>query len=556
MARKKKEKPQTRIAVIDFETDPFLYDRVPEPFSAGFYDGETYIDFWGDDCADQLICYLESRKDNLIIYAHNGGKFDFYFLLKFGVIQNPALIINGRIVKCKFMERHELRDSIAILPLPLSKLGAKLEIDYKKLERKNRDKNKAEILEYQKADCVELHKVIMAFHARFGDNLTIGGTAIKEIRKYHPVLKQDENHDSKFRNYYFGGRVQCFEKGEIKPASGTLKIIDVNSMYPDVMASCEHPRGAYYINQLNVPLSEFNHKTGTLKKWPSAFYFIRFIGHNKNALPSRDTKTKKLSFDDEYGEFYACCHEVKAACELGLIKIEQILEINVACATFNFKTFVDDYSAQKAEAKLSGDYVQEIFTKLIMNSGYGKYATDPNKFKEFFILDTDNQEQLIEFAEWAKENHAELINDMGQYEIWQCAAENDGQGYFDVAVGASITSAARAKLLRAIHTVKRPVYCDTDSLVCENTANLILDNVKLGAWKLEGETHLIYVAGKKMYACIDLKGKEKKASKGAKLSYDEIKSVALGESVFWRSDAPAFKLSGKVNFVSRQIKMT
>ena len=79
MARKKKEKPQTRIAVIDFETDPFLYDRVPEPFSAGFYDGETYIDFWGDDCADQLICYLESRKDNLIIYAHNGGKFDFYY---------------------------------------------------------------------------------------------------------------------------------------------------------------------------------------------------------------------------------------------------------------------------------------------------------------------------------------------------------------------------------------------------------------------------------------------------------------------------------------------
>ena len=62
MAYKRKDK--RRIAVIDFETDPFLADRFPRPFAWGFYDGERYVEYWQSDawntneCTDVLVNFL------------------------------------------------------------------------------------------------------------------------------------------------------------------------------------------------------------------------------------------------------------------------------------------------------------------------------------------------------------------------------------------------------------------------------------------------------------------------------------------------------------------
>jgi hypothetical protein len=556
---KQSKKEKWKIAVIDFETDPFKFDREPVPFAAGFYDGEIYKEFWGDDCVIQLIIFLESLKTPHRIYAHNGGKFDFFFFLKHDVIQNPALIINGRIVRARFMGIHEIRDSYAILPLPLAKMGAKLEIDYSKMERDVREKHKREILDYMKPDCVELWKLIDKFTERFGTKVTIGGTAISEIRKFHTVSKQDKKHDEQFRPFYFGGRVECFEAGEIKiKGKKKLKIIDVNSMYPAAMRNAEHPSGAFYINLGKSQHHLFNHKTGKFNKF-GGMYFMRFRGANKNAIPVRDQKTKGLSFSQEYGEFYACSHEIEVACELNLIRIDEILEVFIPCTTMNFSEFVDKYGDEKVSAKVAGDFITETFTKLILNSGYGKYATDPEKFKEIYLLNTLDHDQLEDHAKWCEKfPDAEMLQDMGQYEIWQCKAINDERSYFDVAVAASITSKSRAILLRAIYGCIRPLYCDTDSLICQDVGDVELHDSKLGAWKLEGETDLIYIAGKKMYACYmtDSKNKTKLkiASKGAKLNYEDIKKLCDGETVHWKNDAPNFKLNGVTKFVSRNIR--
>ena len=78
------------IAVIDCETDPFKRGRIPAPFIWGFYNGETYEEFTNfnevpstkllKDMRDtsELIPYLQSQ--DIIVYAHNGGKFDYHFL--------------------------------------------------------------------------------------------------------------------------------------------------------------------------------------------------------------------------------------------------------------------------------------------------------------------------------------------------------------------------------------------------------------------------------------------------------------------------------------------
>lgn len=584
MARKSK-KAEPKMAVIDSETDPFKFGRSPEPFSWGFYDGRTYVDFWDSNISTatlQLLDYLQSRKTPLVIYAHNGGKFDFFFFMEHGAIENPALIINGRIVKACFLGIHEIRDSYAIMPVPLKKMtggihGNKLDIEYWKLEREHREAHKEEILRYQKADNLVLYEYVRKFRARYGDKITVGAMAIGELEKFHAVSRQNTSHDVEFRPFYFGGRVECFEGGEIPaPLGMKWKIHDVNSMYPKAMHSYDHPVGAQYVRLKNC-IDKFDHKTGNLKGF-SGMYFMHFVGSNKNALPRRNDKTHILEFNHPYGDFYACSHEIRAACELGLIKVDAILDVWVPCSFMRFTEFVEAYMKEKVAAKELGDEAGELFAKLILNSAYGKFGSNANEFKEWFIYDAmASDDEKLAFEAW-RDTHpvikggksgevisrgAEMVHDYGRFEIWQAPAPSE-RGFFDVAVASSITSAARSMLLRAIHGATRPLYCDTDSLVSlelDVTAVEIHDT-KLGAWKFEGSTDCIYIAGKKMYSCVldqpgkDGKVKHKTASKGAKLTHDDMKKICAGEVVRWQSDAPNFKFSGETKFVARNVRST
>lgn len=579
MPRKKKEPPQ--ICVVDSETDPFKFDREPVPFCWGFWDGLVYLEFWDcklTTCTEKLLDYLISRKKPLIIYAHNGGKFDFFFFLEHGAVENPALIINGRITKAAFLGIHEIRDSYSMMPVALKKMvggstGNKLDIEYWKMEKEVRFDHQAEISQYLKADCTVLYEYVVKFRERFGDKLTVGGAAIGELGKLHPVSRQNTSHDMEFRKFYFGGRVECFEGGVIEAPPGMKwKIHDVNSMYPKAMHSYDHPMGAKY---LSIPECEkvFNKRTGELKGF-AGLYFIHFTGRNKNAIPKRDDETGNLRFDIEQGEFWACSHEVKVAIELGLLHVDKIHSIKVPFNFISFKEFVDFWMLEKIAAQNRGDEAGTLFAKLILNSAYGKYGSNANEFKEWFIFDyqgTDKQKD--EFEKWRQKQPVikggkngmvvaagtELVHDYGRFEIWQAPNPSD-RGFFDVAVASSITSAARSMLLRAIHHSTRPLYCDTDSLVSLELSNVDIHDTALGAWKFEGSTSTIYIGGKKLYTCTldqpgkDGKPKHKSASKGAHLTHEEIIRVCKGEIVHWKSEAPNFKFSGQTKFVARNIR--
>lgn len=578
MPRKKKE--PKRLAVIDAETDPFLVGRVPHPFAWGFYDGETYVQFWGEDATQQLVDYILSRRDPLIIYAHNGGKFDFFFLMPFGVIQNPALIINGRIVKAQAFDIHEVRDSYAILPVPLKKItdsvvGNKKDIEYEKMEKGVREQHKQEILDYLKQDCVVLYNIVQKFRDRYADKLTVGAMAISELEKFHPVSRQNQSHDIQFRPFYYGGRVQCFEKGEIvAPPGKRFKIYDVNSMYPAVMKNFQHPSGGNYVRLGEDDVKgKFDKRTGVIKGFNGP-YFMRFIGHNDGALPRRNDETGILEFDCKHGEFFACSHEIRAACELGLIKVEKILAVYYPCNFLSFGEFVDHYIAEKILGQKQGNEANTLFAKFTLNSAYGKFGSNANEFKEWYIYDSQGTWEEHEAFEAWRASHpiikggkdgkavslgAELVHMEGRFEIWQAPSPSD-RGFFDVAVASSITSAARSVLLRAIHGSTRPLYCDTDSLICEEIGGVIVDDHELGAWKCEGTTDRIYIAGKKMYSCMldqlgkDGKPKNKLASKGAQLTHADMIRLCQGETVRWESYAPNFKFDGSTKFVARNIR--
>ena len=523
-----------RIAVIDFETDPFKYGREPRPFVAGFFDGEKYMAFWGADCVAQIAQYLAFREP-LLLYAHNGGKFDFYFLLE--QIENPVRIINGRIVSAGFLRRHELRDSYAILPIPLAAY-AKDTIDYDIFEPGEREKlpNKKAILSYLKTDCEKLYELVNAFCDRFGRKLTIGGTAIKQLRDMHPFPNTSGAHDKLIRPFYFGGRVQSFESGIVK---APMKIYDVNSMYPFVMKNFRHPIGERYITIENPVILP----DGRIKNYNAGGhpYFLEFEGENFGALPIRTNEG--LDFNARHGHFFATSHEIKTALKHRLINIRKTARAYMPYKSITFGTFVDTFGAEKIAAKKTGNKAGEIFAKLILNSSYGKTGQNPENYFDW---------QLIKSGQDFPPEPWELYERNSACSIWRKPV--DRLSYYDVAIAASVTGAARSVLLDALCNAKRPFYCDTDSITCQQLNGVKLDAYELGAWKLEATGTLGAFAGKKLYAIYNGSECIKLASKGARIMPEQIKEIAQGATVHYLQDAPNFKMSGKANFIDRKIK--
>lgn len=528
----KSRKESVKIAVIDFETDPFLFGRVPKPFAAGFYDGEIYKEFWGDNCAEYLVDFISTLESKHIIYAHNGGKFDFFYLLPW--LNNPLKLINGRIAKAGFVGNHELRDSYSIIPVPL-KAYQKDDIDYDCFERDKREKHKADILHYLAKDCEYLYSLVLAFNERFGSKLTIGGTAISKLRELHPFPAGNEAHDAKFRDFYFGGRVQCFETGII---NGNFKIYDVNSMYPDRMKNVIHPVGRGYACPVNPKLTA----EGKLKGFGDRPFFAHIKATNRGAFCQR--LKAGLSFEILNGEFFTTSHEIQTAIKYGLADIKQVICAFVPQQLISFGEFVDKYSDEKIKAKKSGDKIAEIFSKLILNSAYGKFAQNPDNYYDYKIIGDIGELSREEWAEW------DLFETHGDYQIWR--KKSEAKSYFDVATAASITGASRAKLLEGLALSSRPIYCDTDSIICEDFAGEI-DNSKLGAWKCEGVADRVAIAGKKLYAAFSMGECIKLASKGVRLRPDDVLSLCQGEVISWTNAAPSFSLSHSPNFVARKI---
>lgn len=545
-----------RIYTLDAETDPFRFGRVPKPFALGLYDGERYRYTEGPNCLEAMRKVIENLPPG-IIYAHNGGRFDFFLFMEW-FINNPMRVINSRIVKARMRCEtgwHELRDSYAIMPFPLKKaLGKarKLDIDITKLEKAVRHLHMSEILSYLKMDCVSLWELVTDFIDEFGPMLTIGSTAMKELKKVHSFDNLEQSQDAPLdsrtllllpcmdvcckdgnrlnaglrSHYYYGGRVQAFKKGVLE---GAWKVFDVNSMYPSVMKSALHPIGA--------PSSE-----GMTIRENTCFVSVR--GWNYGAFPVR-VKGGGISFEQEYGVFHVTRHEWDTAEELGLFKPEKVLR----CVNFdrrsNFSEFIEMVYGNRLAYNLAGHLNKGLFWKTIGNSSYGKFSQNPDHYKEFIITDTHTDLHDEGFK-------PEEIK-YGTYIVWSKRGRDSSR--YNVAVGASITGAARAVLLRGIHGSKNPIYCDTDSVICE-ALELEQHQTNLGAWKLEATADTACIAGKKLYALFENGKVVKQANKGVRVTAAEIREVAEGKTVQTQRDAPSFKLNGTHIWIKRKVRMT
>lgn len=524
-------KKPLKLAVIDTETDPFKPGRVPQPFACEFLSDDLQFNTWGDNCIADMVTELDKLSEPHLIFAHNGGKFDFHFF--FPYIDNPLSIINGRIVKAK-LGIHTVQDSLAIIPVPLAAYN-KDKIDYAIMERERRERHRRKIEDYLHSDCVYLLQLVSAFVERFGKKLTVGSTAIKELQKLHPTERMQSNDDPHFRKYYFGGRVECFNSGILR---GPWQYYDVNSMYPKAMRDYNHPlNNQWYSGEPDCMPPD------------GSVYFMHWRGKNHHAVPVKTTEG--LDFTAREGEFFTCSHEIEAALELGLIEIDEILSTTIAYETVRFDGFVDKFYNEKVEAKKAGDKISEMFAKFMLNSAYGKFGTNPANFEDWYINRDFEQHELL------RQEGFECRQEYDAFELWSRPTVVRERHFFDVSIAASITSAARSILMRGLSQAMEPVYCDTDSIICRGFTGEVSSTI-LGAWKHETTADHVAIAGKKLYAMWNDGNQTpvKLASKGGNLNLATIRELANDGTFDYSNAAPTFSMINKPRFITRKFAKT
>ncbi len=523
-----------KIAVCDAETDPFKRDRVPTPFIWGFYDGDIYEEF---ENTEEFAMYLMGYDG--ICYAHNGGRFDWHFLLDYATAYDPIMLINGRIAKMMIGDC-ECRDSINIIPVPLKAMQKEENFDYAILEKEVRHlpENKKRISAYLRSDCENLYKFVSRFVDDYGMNLTQAGAAMKQWKKISkkPLPRSTPEFYGRMAAYYYGGRVECFESGIIET---DFEVLDINSAYPFAMLQ-KHP-----YSTVDIRKPGFN---------PEAdFYRVQCV--SKGALPYRDKSGLIFPNDDELREYTVSKWEYQAALDTQTITDSKVIESISFTEHTDFQVYVDYFYNMRQAAKACGDKAGDLFGKLFMNSLYGKFCANPNNYKDYMIVPM-NVIGGLEKCGW------HYGGEFGPWGLAQTELPEDQQVFYNVATGASITGYVRAMLWRAICDSKGVMYCDTDSIAVRRRGAGIEIGGQLGNWKDEGAFCRAGIAGKKLYIFesdrFDNAGSRicKSASKGARLTNDEIWQVAAGEIVDYAQEAPTFSPRKEPSFIKRKIRKT
>lgn len=516
------------IYTADCETDPFLVGRLPKPFIWGLYTEGLYKEF---DSTESFVEYI--KEVDGIIYAHNGGKFDWHFLLEHVHAFEPVSVINGRLSKFR-IGKAELRDSYNLLPVPLSAYK-KDDFDYSLLEEKVRHKHMPIIREYLKNDCLYLHELVSRFVGDYGLSLTLAGAALKAWQNIteEKAPKTTPDFYSRFKEFYYGGRVQVFESGIIER---NFKVVDINSAYPFAMSSRHAYGDAFEIgNKLPSDPDEIKR----------AFITLECVSYG--ALPFRNEKGA-LSFPctGQSQVYFVTGHEYLAGLKTKTIKDVKILEVVTFAESISFKEYVQHFYAMKEQTKLDDDKAGYLISKLFLNTLYGKFAANPEEYKSFMFVEKYHMLAAErEGYDFVAELDTNLLVARDLYE--------SEMRYYNVATAASITGQVRAQLWVAICQCQGVMYCDTDSIACVDTGSLDLDPSRLGAWDVEAECDYAAISGKKLYAFRKLNGEWKKASKGARLTEKELVELAQGKSVTYASDAPTYSIKRKPTFIKRTL---
>lgn len=571
------KKKTYRIGVIDAETDPFEPGEFVAPFIWGcLLDSGEYFEFRETSA---LVSWIRAQPEGLILYAHNGGKFDYHFLRESIEADSPISVVAGRLARCH-IGTTELRDSLNLFGQTRLADFSKEKIDYKLMKRGVRERPEVdrEIRAYLKADCVSLLTLVTAFIEKFGIQFTQAGAAMKYWQKHHAPKVPNERgtvsgfvpHSSagqyaRYSRFYYGGRVQCFKSGH---AFQAFKVVDINSAYPRAMMD-DHPYETAGLEMSHLPKKESS----------IAQCMIEFDAVSKGALPIR-ASDGSLFFPDDEKKIRRYCvtgWELIAGLETNTVHVDRIIACHYFGTPVNFKGYIEHFYNERLNAKAAKDKAMDIFAKIFMNGLYGKFAANPTKYREF-VLSQIGSDAYQKWRELGYLDHGPW----GERRMLVRPVPLEKHRYYNIATAASITGWVRAFLWRSLLKCHEPIYCDTDSISAVNVD--ALDQGKnLGQWKVEAECDEYAIAGKKNYAfhvagkARPLHAKKQKplyavesddewaklrecwkvASKGTDLSPGELIDAAEGRAVVHRASVPNFSVHrNEFTFIDRKVSNT
>lgn len=453
--------------VTDFETSKWTRFVV-----GGIYDGYHFTHFTK---LKKLLAFLFDNYAGKSVFAHFGGRFDFLFILEeawddTNYVIHP-IIPRGSGILCFDIERVSdgrkvtFRDSSALFPFALAKITKDFGVTHKKksFDYDSIDKVTPELLEYLEYDLKGLYEAIEKFYSwdlieKVGGATTLASQSMRVLRYF---LKTDiyglsQRMDARIRPSYFGGRTEIFRPyydGE-KP----LHCFDCNSLYPTVMRAHEYP------NEFeNITYDYHEEKLGFYEcdvvvppmKYPPLPVMGEVNGSRKLLFPTG-------SFSGTY-----TTAEINYAIQLGC-KFKFHRGYIFSSAGFLFRDFVDSlYEIRKRSAK---DSVDNVVTKLLLNSCYGRFGLSYNR--ENIVLD-DGSAGLKPLREVTIRGRRMVL----------ATKSVDVKSFSNVAIASFVTSYARIHMHKIFSKLGDDLYySDTDSVF--TTADLG-DSSDLGAMKHE-----------------------------------------------------------------------
>ena len=477
--------------MADFETTTKADDcRV---WAWGLANVDTAISAWDVEMGNDMDSFISriSRMPS-VIYFHNLA-FDGIFILDYLFRQGFEHVdsVQGRgLFKGEFTtlisnmgafysitvvwkngKRTEFRDSLKKLPFKVSRIAeafnlpeAKGTIDYH-TERPIGHKLTWEEKEYLAADVLIVARALKVQLDSGMKKLTVGSDALTEFKRTigdklfertFPVLA--DTMDAEIRKAYRGGWTYSDDRFSGKTTS-CGRTYDVNSLYPSVMYNELLPYGVpIFVEGMPEPTEDR----------PLFIVSITFTAKlKKGHVPCIQVKGSSRFIATEYQKVIA--EPVTLSCtNVDLALWESHYDMDIL--SYNggwlfhgmygvFKDYIDKWSKVKQE---STGAMREL-AKLLLNSLYGKFATNPDVTGKVPVF----EDNIVKLRMGPPATREPVYTAMGVF----------------------ITAYARDKTIRAAQANYDVfAYADTDSLhllTDTDPENLWIDPKALGAWKFE-----------------------------------------------------------------------
>ena len=450
----------------------------------GYFDGDYFNHFTK---LEEFLAFIFVQEKVNKIYAHNGGGFDFMFLMK-KILDLPFLSVENIIprgsgilcfdvVDQSSSEQRKITfsDSLAILPFTLRSLCKDFKVSYQKLEI-DYDTTKTvtqKLIRYNEHDCRGLFEVIQKYREwpliqQAGPKDTMASQAMQVLRlflkdKIH-ALDYDggnpEGADTFVRRAYFGGRTEVFKplyKGK-KP----IAIFDVNSLYPHCMKMCN-----------DFP-SKFLYFTDSYEKDSIGFFdavvdvpYNMYVpplgivhgvnGGNKYIFPTGRFKGRFSTIELEYAR------------SVGV----KIVKTGDGIVFGNGGPIFKDFISHLYDLRMNApkDSPTNVLAKLLMNSCYGRFGL--NRDRENLVIDHGQNNVQADYMLDSKLGVVRLVREPRVLET----------SFTNVAIAAWVTSLARIYMHKIYMKAPEELYyTDTDSLF---TTYEYQNSSELGGLKLE-----------------------------------------------------------------------